>query len=56
MDIAEKEAKIIKLNDERRKLIKKIKNGVKPEFEQKYVKRIEQINREIEGLIQWKTL
>lgn len=51
MSVAEKETKIIKLNEERLKLIKKIKSGIHPEHEQKYVKRIEQINREIEELI-----
>lgn len=51
MSAAEKETKVIKLNDERLKLIKKIKSGVHPEHEQKYMVRIEQINREIEELI-----
>ena len=51
MSVAERETKIIKLNEERLKLIKKIKSGEHPEHEQKYAKRIEQINREIEELI-----
>jgi hypothetical protein len=56
MNVAKREEQIIKLNEERLKLIKKVKSGKYPEYEQKYVKSIEQINREIEGLIQWKTL
>ena len=51
MSAAEREIKIIKLNTERFKLIKKLKNKTRPEYEQKYAKRIEQINREIEELI-----
>lgn len=56
MNVAKREEQILKLNEERLKLIKKVKSGKYPEYEQKYVERIEQINREIEGLIQWKTL
>ena len=51
MSAEEKEIKIIKLNEERLKLIKKLKNKTRPEYEQKYAKRIEQINHEIEELI-----
>lgn len=51
MSAAEREIKIIKLNLERLKLIKKLKSKIYPEYEQKYAKRIEQINREIEELI-----
>lgn len=50
MSVAEKEIKIIKLNDERTNLIKLVKT-TKPENAQKYIKRIEKINREIEELI-----
>ena len=51
MSVAEREIKIIKLNEERLKLIKKLKNKTRPEYEQKYAKHIEKINRKIEELI-----
>ena len=52
MNIAKIETKIINLAEERFKLIKKIKSGKHPEHEQKYIRRIESINREIEELLQ----
>lgn len=52
MNIAEIETKIINLAEERFKLIKKIKSGKHPEHEQKYIRRIESINKEIEELLQ----
>lgn len=52
MSIAEIETKIINLSGERLDLIKKIKSGKHPEYEQKYIRRIEEINREIEDLLQ----
>lgn len=51
MSTADREIKIIKLNLERLKLIKKIKSGLYPEHEQKYAKQIEKINHKIEELI-----
>lgn len=50
MNAAEKETKIIKLNDERSHLIKLAKTA-KPENAQSYIRRIEEINHEIEELI-----
>lgn len=52
MSTYEKEMKIIKLNDERRNLINKLKNHEKDEYAKEYEKRLEQINREIESLIE----
>lgn len=51
MSVAEKEVLIIKLSEERLKLIKKIKSEKYPEHEQKYIRRIEEINKQIEELI-----
>lgn len=53
MSIVEREELIIKLNEERLKLIKKIKSGLHPEHELKYNRRIEEINTQIEELIKW---
>ena len=53
MSVADREVEIIKLNEERLKLIKKIKSGIHPEHEQKYNRRIEEINKQIEELIKW---
>jgi hypothetical protein len=50
MSVEEKEVKVIKLNDERSHLIKLVKT-TKPENAQKYIRRIEEINHEIEELI-----
>ena len=50
MFIEKKEEEIIRLSDERRNLIKLIKSA-KPENAQKYMKRLEQINKRIEELI-----
>lgn len=50
MNAVEKEVKIIKLNDERSHLIKLVKT-TKPENAQKYIRRIKEINHEIEELI-----
>lgn len=50
MSAVEKETKVIKLNDERNHLIKLVKT-TKPENAQKYIRRIEEINHEIEELI-----
>lgn len=51
MSVAEKEMLIIKLSEERLKLIKKIKSEKHPEYEEKYKRRIEEINKQIEELI-----
>ena len=51
MSVAEKEMLIIKLNEERLKLIKKIKSEKHSEYEEKYNRRIEEINKQIEELI-----
>lgn len=51
MSVAEKEELIIKLSEERLKLIKKIKSEKHPEYEEKYNRRIEEINKQIEELI-----
>lgn len=50
MSVAGKEEKVIKLNDERTHLIKLVKT-TKPENAQKYIRRIEELNHEIEELI-----
>ena len=51
MSVAEKEMLIIKLSEERLKLIKKIKSEKHPEYEEKYNRRIEEINKQIEEII-----
>ena len=51
MSVVDKEIKIIKLNDERLKLIKIIKNSLYFKDYQTYVRRINEINREIEELL-----
>lgn len=51
MSVAEKEKKLIKLNDERRKIIKFLKERTEQSYKKKLQKRLEEINREIEELI-----
>lgn len=51
MTNAEKEEKIIKLNDERRRVIRYLKEKTEKGYHAKLMKRLEEINKEIEGLI-----
>lgn len=51
MTNAEKEEKIIKLNDERRRVIKFLKEKTEKGYHEKLMKRLEQVNKEIEELI-----
>ena len=51
MSVAEKEKKLIKLNDERRKIIKFLKEKIENPYRKRLEKRLEEINKEIEDLI-----
>lgn len=51
MTNAEKEKKIIELNDKRREIIKYLKQKVEKGYHDKMMKKLEEINKEIEELI-----
>lgn len=51
MSVAEREKKIIKLNDERRRIIKFLKERTEDRYKKRLQKRLEEINKEIEELV-----
>lgn len=51
MSVAEREKKIIKLNEERRRIIKFLKERTEERYKKRLQKRLEEINKEIEELV-----